>query len=864
MIGHGQVSDDLLREVLQDELKGSSQQEAEKGYESFTQNQLKNTVSQLKKIDDDLERNLFLSKLQDDRLELASKLCSKDQRACFLIDEYKQYKELTPLLSQSELKLFGVDIFSGYPMSFDAIDESSLGSEYKLKVGDKLRIFITGMNNLDSEIIIRNNGELIIPNFGPINVAGLTISDAILSARAFIQLKDVGSEVFLSLNQVKTNQVYVFGMVNNPGAYLLNALGTSINGIISSGGFLSNASLRGIQIIRDGQNISNIDLYDFLILGNSSSDISLNSGDVILVGSIQNRVSIRGEVIRPAIYEFAEGETINDVFNFALGATPFASLDTISIKRRTANGNFNILTATVNSDLELKNGDEIIVHENKGILSNNIIIKGAIKSQGRFEFQEGLTVGSMLDIENDFIDSTYLPYALIKRFNKKSKGWQFINFHLFDQATLDTILLEQRDEIYIFSKQDIEILNSDILKNYLSPSDESSYRNPLNNDSGNIESRYNSMQSSNSKCLGYFDKQKNSVIVDAIINKLDMLSSSSKAVCSDFLNDHPDLTPLLFTSAIPVLGNLRNPGLYPISPGVSDDEIVGHIGGLLLVSPDMIIESGRNMTYVEPLLTYVNVKIDDSVDNQGFVTLKGEFNNPGIYPFNKGETILDIYKRAGGLTSSAYPLAGVMSRTSTRNKELEALSRAEREISEILSNAAASGYLKQSSTDLVALVELMTNISNANPIGRIVTELNQGLLERNSQQDLPLESGDTIFIPSLINTVNITGQVLNPVTIPYNNNFSNMQYLEKAGGIKSSADLSRAYVIQPNGETIKLKSGLFSSLSLSNKNILPGATIFIPRKPRPLDSLALVETVSPILANLSVTAASIAAISNNN
>ena len=205
-----------------------------------------------------------------------------------------------------------------------------------------------------------------------------------------------------------------------------------------------------------------------------------------------------------------------------------------------------------------------------------------------------------------------------------------------------------------------------------------------------------------------------------------------------------------------------------------------------------------------------------------------------------------------------------MSRTSTRNKELEALSRAEREISEILSNAAASGYLKQSSTDLVALVELMTNISNANPIGRIVTELNQGLLERNSQQDLPLESGDTIFIPSLINTVNITGQVLNPVTIPYNNNFSNMQYLEKAGGIKSSADLSRAYVIQPNGETIKLKSGLFSSLSLSNKNILPGATIFIPRKPRPLDSLALVETVSPILANLSVTAASIAAISNNN
>ena len=78
---HGQVGDDLLREVLQDELKNNSQQNEEKGYESFTQNQLKNTVSQLREVDDEIERNLFLSKLQEDRIELASKLCSRDQRA---------------------------------------------------------------------------------------------------------------------------------------------------------------------------------------------------------------------------------------------------------------------------------------------------------------------------------------------------------------------------------------------------------------------------------------------------------------------------------------------------------------------------------------------------------------------------------------------------------------------------------------------------------------------------------------------------------------------------------------------------------------------------------------------------------------
>lgn len=856
---HGQVGDDLLREVLQDELKNNSQQNEEKGYESFTQNQLKNTVSQLREVDDEIERNLFLSKLQEDRIELASKLCSRDQRACFLIDEYKKFKELTPPNEISDLKVFGMDIFSGYPMSFDAIDESSLGSDYRLKVGDKLRIFVTGMNSLDSEIIVRNNGELLIPNFGPINVAGLTISEAISKTSKFIQLKDVGSEVFLSLNQVKTNQIYVFGMVNNPGAYFLSALGTTINGIISSGGFLNNASLRNIQIVRGGKNIQNIDLYEFLISGNSSNDVSLESGDVILVTSIKNRVSITGEVMRPAIYEFLDGENIIDVINFSLGTTPFANLDSISIKRKKEDGNFSILTSNLNTDLKLRNGDQIIVHSNKGTLSNNINIEGAIKSKGRFQFQEGITLGQIIDIENDFLDSTYLPYALIKRFNRVSKGWQFINFHLFRQSTLDSIMLEERDEIYIFSKDDISILNSSLLKSYLLP-----LESDLVQEAQDLQSNFYSENSTRTNCLEYFDKQKNNVIVDAIMTKLDIFSSSKIGACSDFLNNFPELTPLIFTSSIPVLGNLRNPGLYPISPGVSDDEIVGHIGGLLMVSPNMTIESGRDNTFVEPLLTYVNVKIDDQVDNQGFVTLMGEFVNPGIYPFNKGDTILDIYNRAGGLTSSAYPLAGILSRSSVRKKELEILKMAEREISEILSNAAASGYLKQSSTDLVALVELMSNISNADPIGRVVTELNYDLLNKNPRLDLPLESGDSIYIPSMMNTVNVSGQVLNPVTIPFNNSLSNVDYISKAGGIKASGDLRRAYIIQPNGETIQLQSGLFSSVGIGNKTIFPGATIYVPRKPRPLDSLALVETVSPILASLSVTAASIAAISNNN
>ena len=52
-------------------------------------------------------------------------------------------------------------------------------------------------------------------------------------------------------------------------------------------------------------------------------------------------------------------------------------------------------------------------------------------------------------------------------------------------------------------------------------------------------------------------------------------------------------------------------------------------------------------------------------------------------------------------------------------------------------------------------------------------------------------------------------------------------------------------------------------LILSSSNIMPGSTIIVPRDDRPLDGLSLVETISPILASLSITAASIAAINNN-
>jgi len=91
--------------------------------------------------------------------------------------------------------------------------------------------------------------------------------------------------------------------------------------------------------------------------------------------------------------------------------------------------------------------------------------------------------------------------------------------------------------------------------------------------------------------------------------------------------------------------------------------------------------------------------------------------------------------------------------------------------------------------------------------------------------------------------------------------------LRLAGGTKKEADRSKIYALQPNGVSLRRKNGfkipLLPFMPFERDDILPGGTLVVPRQARPLDSLALVETITPVLANLSVTAASIAAISKN-
>jgi polysaccharide export outer membrane protein len=881
----------FVEAMKQDERKNASNSDSD-GYKSFVQNEFSNIFLNQKDLDDEEIQDITFAEINSKRIEYAIQLCQRDQRACFLIDEYQSYKSSEDLPKKFEdLKLFGHEIFSGYSNEFNFYDSLPLDDQYIIKIGDEFKISLFGGFNLDELIKVEKDGSIIIPDIGKYQVAGFSLRDVTAQIKSDISLKFAGTEAFIALSSVRSKQVFALGNVRTPGTYALNAFGTSLNALISAGGVKDNSSLRTIEVIRNGESINTIDLYELLMKGNlGAADFILNDGDSILVGGLKDSVSIIGEVIRPAIYEIKEGETLADILQYALGTTPFADLSNISVERMLASGEKTTLNPTNIEKFNIQNGDSIVINSAKGQSINTISLYGALRNKGDYSIQNKKTLGDIIDITKDLMDDTYTGFAVIKRLNFSSKSYRLLTFSLTDQSYLDNLDIYSGDKVFIFSLDDIQYTQSKEVFNYLNS--KLSYNNfdqLIGDRSKNTKLRVVSSESLElstpskkfeeyNPCLTSLDSLTVNPISALIEAKLKLFPSNNFSQCTPFLETHTELIPILLINSVPVLGNVRFPGLYPSSRELSALNLFNYAGGFLLskLNTEPIFDIGIRARgfgsfKFEDLssltnITMLNLKLDNASTSVGYVELIGEFQNPGIYAISKNTTLSEIYERTGGLNKNAYPLGGIFTRTSTKKIESDALKRSKAELEQTLASAVASGRVQQTSTDLLGLISLLSSMDSINSIGRLVTELNPVKIKESQDLNIILEDGDKIYMPSIQTTVTVVGQVLNPVTVPHIVGASFDDYLKLAGGLKQEADKNKIYALLPSGAALK-KSRLTLSIlpfaSFDRNDILPGSTIVVPRKARPLDSLALVETITPILANLSITAASIAAISDN-
>jgi protein involved in polysaccharide export with SLBB domain len=312
---------------------------------------------------------------------------------------------------------FGAQIFDMMQTSFMPINEPNFDSSYVLDFGDTLEIQLIGQKNSIDELSVKRDGSINIPEIGKIFVAGLSLEATNALIKNKISNAYIGIEAFVSLVNIRDIQVLITGNAYNPGIYTLNGNSNLLHALSMAGGIDEKGSYRQIDLIRDNNVISSIDLYDIFIHGKSGFGQRLRSGDSILIRPVDNLVSISGAVKRPGTFELKPSETFLDVFNYANGFSPAADKDTLRIERLDGEVNRFIKVSDVNSlsSIKIAPGDRLNV---RAYERKSVTITGAVNTPGTYVISRGETLLSLIEKAEGYKDDAY-PFAGILN-NKKT------------------------------------------------------------------------------------------------------------------------------------------------------------------------------------------------------------------------------------------------------------------------------------------------------------------------------------------------------------------------------------------------------------------------------------------------------------
>ena len=231
----------------------------------------------------------------------------------------------------TEESKFGFDFFESNPVTNTPVTDLPMGGEYIISYADSLKITLTGKLNRSYDLKVSLGGTILIPEIGEIMIVGETIFSAERKINNLIKESYIGTTSFLEVVEASLRKISIVGSVQNPGTYLVNPFATVSESIKYAGGLTENASLRTVKISNPNRKEEKIiDLYDLLINGDRTSDVSLQNGDTISVSAAQNFVKIFGSVNRPMIYELLTGDSLDYILKFAQGAKFDADIENIS------------------------------------------------------------------------------------------------------------------------------------------------------------------------------------------------------------------------------------------------------------------------------------------------------------------------------------------------------------------------------------------------------------------------------------------------------------------------------------------------------------------------------------------------------
>ena len=718
----------------------------------------------------------------------------------------------------NDLVQFGYSLFSTKVSTFAPADNVPVDNNYVIGPGDELNVQIWGRFTSKLSLTVGRDGSVMIPEVGPLQVAGLTFADA----RKLIDEREgqiTGVRVDVTLGKLRSVQVFVVGEVPQPGAYTVSALARVSNALAASGGITKVGSLRKIELRRGNQIVRTIDLYDLLIDGRAVADERLQPNDVIFVPVIGPVIAMTGDVKRPAIYELsAREENLERVLKLGGGIGAFGYSQRLQVERVDLHEKRVALDIDLNErrakSFMLHDGDLLRIYPVLPTRRDVVMVKGNVNRPGRYQWRPGMRVADLVSEAEGVAPHTYFGYATVRRIEGREKTEHIVPVDLAaalsdpSAPSAANFQLDPLDELTVLGEYDLKYL-------------------PTVQVFGEVRKP------------GFFVLSRDMRVSDLIY----------------------------------LAGGLREEA-YLKSAELARTEVVDgshtvHINEDIDLRAALDRVAGQNPSLRANDQLFVRRASDWHLP--WVVTLKGEVQRPGPYSVAEGERISSLIDRAGGLRSDAYLPATVLLRQSIKvaeQKQLdEARARLRAQLLKLQANPQTQSVNVPNMPNVpgsLAAADVITRVlaesAGQEAQGRLVVHLHPGEHLVNTPDDIALADQDVLTIPRRPVSINVFGQVYRPSAFAYRSSTMVNQYLEMAGGPNESADDDHVMVLKADGSTLTdagLKAGREASLfpllpvmsgGLMGQELEPGDTVYVPEKLNYINNLQSFAYISTIVS----------------
>lgn len=651
------------------------------------------------------------------------------------------------MMEKTKRKVFGRNIFNNKNLSFEPNMNIATPQNYRLGPGDAVFIDIYGASQKTIECTVSPDGFVTIDGYGPVEVSGLTVSQANAKLRSTLGSRYSSSHIKLTVGETRSIMVNVMGEVKAPGTYTLSAFATVFHALYMAGGTNDLGTLRNIKVYRNNRLVTVVDIYDYMLNGKLTGNVRLADNDVIVVGPYDCLVNLTGKVKRPMWYEMKKNESVGSLLKYAGGFTGDAYTKSVRVVRKTGKeySVYNVDEFDMSS-FQVSDEDSVSVDSILDRYSNMVEIKGAVFRPGMYQVGGEInSVRSLLEHADGLREEAFTARAVMHRM-KKDRTLEVVPVDvegILDGKVAD-VPLQPNDVLFIPTKQEM--------------------------------------------------MEEQTITIHGEVNYPGIYKYASNETLEDFVLQAGGLKNSASTVKVDVARRVMNP------KALTNDSISAYTYSFAL--KDGFVIDGTPGFHLMPF-DEVYVRKSPGFSKQQNVVVDGEVMFSGTYTLQRKNTRLsDVIKAAGGINDRGYAAGATLVRkiNESERKRLEAARKMALEQYEQV--AAEEAAKTGKSVDITNSERIKKfQIEDTYSVG---IELDKAIANPGSDADIVLREGDRIVVPQYTGTVKINGEVMYPNTVGFVKGKKASYYIDQAGGFNNKAKRGQTYIIYMNGMVAKV------------------------------------------------------------